>query len=208
MRPVRGFERPALQWLFVILGGLLMVIAAMEAVGLRRLRSDIATLRASDLSARIEREEMHTREAQLRSAREALSLEVARLRGGAQAGASYPTLTLAPLTKRGAAPPAPTVDKIPESQPVQLRLLLPAGRTAAPANYAIVVRTWWGGETIWSRGALRGSTIDARPMVAAFVTGDVFPPGAYEIALTTVSPEGKGIDVAAYEIAIGQTAGR
>jgi hypothetical protein len=208
MRPVSGFERPALQWLFVILGAVLVVVAVAEAVGLRRLRGEVAVLRASDLNGRIEREQLQRREAYERSAREALALEVVRLRGGTQPGTNSPTLTLSPLTKRGAAPPVPTVEKIPEGQPVQLRLLLPAGRTATPANYAIVVRTWSGGETIWSRSGLRASTIDARPMVAAFVTGDVFAPGAYEIALTTVSPDGKGTDVAAYEVAIGQPGGR
>ena len=39
-------------------------------------------------------------------------------------------------------------------------------------------------------------------MVTAFVTGDVFAPGAYEVALTTVSPDKKVADVAAYEIAV------
>ena len=208
MRPVSGFERPALQWLFVILGGVLIVVAVTEAVALRRVRSEVAVLRASDLNGRIEREQLQRREAYERSGREALALEVARLRGRTQPDASSPTLTLPPLTRRGPAPPVPTVETIPENQPVRLRLLLPAGRKATPANYAIVVRAWSGGETIWSRGGLRASTTDGRQMVAAFVTGDVFAPGAYEIALTTVSPDGKGTDVAAYEVAIAQPGGR
>ena len=39
-------------------------------------------------------------------------------------------------------------------------------------------------------------------MVTAFITGDVFPPGAYEVALTTLSSDKKVADVAAYEIAV------
>lgn len=208
MRPVSGLDRPALQWLFVILGGVLVVVAMMEAVGLRRLRNEIAVVRASDLNARIEREQIERREAHERSGREALSLEIARLRGAARPGASPPTLTLSPLTARGATPPAPSVEEIPESQSVQLRLLLPAGRAAMAANYAIVVRSWSGGDTIWSRGGLRASTVDERRMVTAFITGDVFEPGAYEVALTTISPDGKSIDVAAYEVAVGPPSGR
>jgi hypothetical protein len=208
MRPVSGFDRPALQWLFVILGAVLVVVAVMEAVGLRRLRNEIAVVRASELNARREREQIERREAHERSGREALSLEIARLRGAARPGASPPTLTLSPLTARGATPPAPSVDKIPESQSVQLRLLLPAGRAAQVANYAIVVRSWSGGDTIWSRGGLRASRVDERPMVTAFITGDVFQPGAYEVALTSMSPDGKGIDVAAYEVAVGPPGGR
>jgi protein involved in polysaccharide export with SLBB domain len=38
--------------------------------------------------------------------------------------------------------------------------------------------------------------------VTAFVTGDVFAPGAYEVALTAVAADKKIADVAAYEIAV------
>jgi hypothetical protein len=202
MRPVSGFDRPGLQWLFVALGAVLVIVAVMEAVGLRRLRNEIATLRASDLSARIERQELQAKGAREQSAREALSLEVARLRGGARAGGSQPTLTLSPVVKRGPNPPEPTVEPSGESQPIQLRLLLPRGHAASAANYVVVVRTWSGGETIWSRGGVRASTVEGRAMVTGFITGDVFASGAYEIVLTRRSPDGKESDVAAYEVAV------
>jgi hypothetical protein len=208
MRPVSGFDRPGLQWLFVALGAVLVIVAVIEAVGLRRLRHEIATLRASDLSGRIEREALQAKGAREQSAREALSLEVARLRGGTRAGVSGPTLTLSPLIKRGPSPPEPTVEPLSESQPIQLRLLLPRGQAASAATYVVVVRTWSGGETIWSRGAVRASTVEGRPMVTAFITGDVFAPGAYEVALVKRAPDGKESEVAAYEVAVRAPADR
>ena len=202
MRPVSGFERPGLQWLFVALAVVLVGLAAAEAVGLRRLRGQVESLRASDLNGRIEREQLQARMAHEQSAREAFSLEVARLRGSPRAGASQPTLTLSPLTRRGATPPDPTVERPAENQAIQLRLLLPQGAPPRGSNYSVTVRAWSGGETIWSRGGLPASTVDGRAMVTALVTGDVFAPGAYELALTAVSSDKKIADVAAYEIAV------
>jgi hypothetical protein len=202
MRPVSGFERPGLQWLFVALAVVLVGLVAAEAVGLRRLRGQVESLRASDLNARIEREQLQARIAREQSAREAFSLEAARLRGGSHAGASQPTLTLSPLTRRGATPPDPTVERPAENQAIQLRLILPPAPASRASNYNVTVRAWSGGETIWSRSDLPASTVDGRAMVTAFITGDVFAPGAYEVALTAVSSDKKIAEVAAYEIAV------
>lgn len=208
MRPVSGFERPGLQWLFVAVACVLVVLAAAEAIGLRRLRGQMESLRASDLNRRIEREQLQARVAREQSAREAFSLEIARLRGGPPAAASPPTLTLSPLITRGVTPPDPTVEKPAENQAIQLRLLLPPGSAAHRSNFSVAVRAWSGGETIWSRGGLSASTVEGRPVVAAFITGDVFAPGAYEIALTSVSADKKIAEVAAYEIAVRPPANR
>ena len=202
MRPVSGFDRPGLQWLFVALAVVLVGLVAAETVGLRRLRGQVESLHASDLNARVEREQLQARIAREQSAREAFSLEAARLRGGSHAGASQPMLTLSPLTRRGATPPDPTVERPGENQAIQLRLLLPPGPVSRGSNYTVTARAWSGGETIWSRGGLAASTVDGRAMVTAFITGDVFAPGAYEIALTTLSSDKKVADVAAYEIAV------
>jgi len=202
MRPVSGFDRPGLQWLFVALAVVLVGLVAAETVGLRRLRGQVESLRASDLNARVEREQLQARIAREQSAREAFSLEAARLRGGSHAGASQPTLTLSPLTRRGATPPEPTVERPAENQAIQLRLLLPPGPASRASNYSVAVRAWSGGETIWSRSGLAASAVEGRAMVTAFVTGDVLAPGAYEVALTAVSSDKKIADVAAYEIAV------
>lgn len=202
MRPVSGLERASVQWVFVALGVVLVVVAVAEAVGLRRLRSEIEILRAADLNGRVEREQMQARVARVQSAREALSLEVGRLRGGTQPAASQPTLTLSPLTRRGPKPPDPTVERPSDNQSIQLRLLLPPGRAAGATRYLVVVRTWSGGETIWSRGGLLPSKSDGQSMVTAFITGDVFALGAYEISLAEMSPDNKPVEVAAYEVAV------
>ena len=196
MRPVSGFERPRLQWLFVTVSVVLIVVALLEAAALRRSRAEIDRLRAADLNARLEIEQAQANGARERSAREALSLEITRLRGNTPAGATLPTLTLAPVTARGSSPPEPTVQSPAGAQPIQLRLILPA-RAAQNANYAVTIRTWSGGDTLWSRGGLRPSSADGRAMVTALVTGDVLVPGAYEVSLTTASPDGKSVDVAA-----------
>lgn len=201
MRPVSGFERPGLQWLFLTLGVVLVVLAAGEAVGLRRARGQMEALRAADLNARIEREQLQARAAREQSARESLSLEVARLRGS-RPGVNQPTLTLSPLQKRGATPPEATVERPADGQAIQLRLALPPGRPPHASSYTVVVRTWSGGDIIWSRSGLSLSTVDNRPMVTTFITGDVFAPGAYEIALSGTSGGNKTEDVAAYEVAV------
>jgi hypothetical protein len=202
MQPVSGFDRPWMQWGFVMLGVVLVGVAAAEAVALRRLRADIAQARASEISAHTAREETQIKLTQERAARQALSFDVDRLRSGAREGPSAPTLTLSPVTKHGAAPPEPTVDAIPDAESIQLRLLLPAGSAAAAARYSVSVRSWSGGETVWARNGLRASTVDGPPMVTAFVTGDMFAPGAYEVALTAMTGDGTRAETASYEVAV------
>jgi hypothetical protein len=200
MRPVSGFERPGLQWLFIVFGVVLIAVAATEAVALRRARSELTSLRTADLNERVELDRVHAEAARERAAREAFALQLARERRGSAAPAQ-PTLTLSPLVKRGAQPPDPTVGKPADEESIQLRLLLPRAKEPAGARYTIVIRRWSGGDTVWSRSGLAFTTIDNTPMVASFITGDVFVPGPYEIALTRGSGE-KAVDVAAYEVAI------
>jgi hypothetical protein len=201
MRPVSGFERAGLQWLFVGLGIVLIVVAALEGAALVRARTQIATLRAADLDARIELDKLSAQAARDQAARESLALQLARQRG-AGAAVTHPTLTLSPLNKRGAQPPDPTVAKPADHQSIQLRLRLPARAEPPEARYTIVIRTWSGGDVVWSRGGLTATTLDDTRMVPAFITGDVFAPGAYEIALTRTAGGGNPTDVASYEIAI------
>src|SRR5204863_3138445 len=118
MRPVSGFGRPVVQWLFVVLGLALIAVAAAEAAALLRARTVIGELRTADLNGRIEREQLEAHIARERAAREALSLELARRRG-AGAAVTQPTLTLSPLRKRGAQPPEPTVGKPADNQSIQ-----------------------------------------------------------------------------------------
>jgi len=206
MRPVSGFERPIAQWLFVVLAVVLIAIAAAEAWVLRRAHNEIESLRAARLESRVEREQLESRLTHEQATREALALELTRQRastGSATAsggGAAAPTLTLTPLTHRGPQPPDPTVAQPPAAQSIQLRLVLPHGRATPSARYTIAVRAWSGGETVWQRGGLTGSTVDGQAMVTTLVTGDVFTAGAYEVLLTSAAE--KPVEIAAYEIAV------
>jgi len=201
IRPVSGFERPGLQWLFIALGIVLIAVTAGEGVALLRLRTEIATLRAADLQARSEIDKLSAHVAREQAARESFALQLARQRGAAPA-VTQPTLTLSPLIKRGAQPPEPTVAKPADQQSIQLRLLLPARAEPQEARYAVLIRTWSGGDTLWSRSGLAATTADNKRMVTAFITGDVFAAGAYEIALTRVVAGASPVDVAAYEVAV------
>jgi len=202
MRPVSGFERPVVQWLFVALAIVLIAVAASEAFGLRRAHGEIEALRAARLESQVQREQLEGRVAHEQATREALALELTRSRGSvpSNTGPAPPTLTLTPMTHRGAQPPAPTVTQPDAAQSIQLRLVMPRGRTTASARYTIAVRTWSGGETVWQRGGLTAFSIDGQSMVTAFVTGDVFTTGAYEVLLTQVADT--PVEVAAYEIAV------
>src|SRR3954447_4063711 len=205
MRGVRGFERPALQWIFVALALVLMVIATGEALGLRRSRSVIAELRAADLNSRMERQQLETALAREQAARESFALELGRVRGSVStSAASEPTLTLTPIVTRRATPPDPTVAAPAPAQSILLRLLVPGSRTRSTDRYVVAVRTWSKGDVVWSRSDLRASTIDRKSAVTARLTGDVFAPGAYEIRLTNTPEDGPPADVAFYEVAIGQ----
>lgn len=207
MRPVRGFDRPILQWTFVALGAALVVVAAGEAIGLRRTQGAVEELRAANLSARIDRQQLELRFAREQSARESFALEVGRLRGRvSSAGASELTLTLPPVTVRGSTPPDPTVVAPAPAQSIQLRLLLPRGRPDSAKRYAVALRSWSGGSVLWSRSDLRASAIDGKAAVTARITGDILAPGAYEVVLTDVTVDGAPADVAFYEVTVGQPA--
>ena len=205
MRPVRGFERPVLQWLFVALGWLLMTIAAGEAVGLRRAHAVIAGLRAADLNSRMERQQLDTRLAREQAARESFALELGRVRGSVTTAiTSEPTLTLSPIVSRRATPPDATVAVPDPAQAILLRLVLPKGHGPSTERYAVALRTWSKGGVVWSRSDLGISAVDGKAAVTARLTGDVLTPGAYEIRLTKATQDGPPVDVAFYEIAIAQ----
>lgn len=201
IRPVSGFERPGFQWLFIVLGIALIAVAAGEGVALLRGRTEIAALRAADLNARAEIDKLSAQVAREQAAREDFALQLARQRGAAPP-ATQPTLTLSPLIKRGSQPPDPTVAKPADHQSIQLRLVLPGRNEPQDARYAVLIRTWSSGDTVWSRSALSATTVDNKPMVTTFITGDVFAPGAYEILLTRIVVGGSSADVASYEVAV------
>jgi hypothetical protein len=201
MRSISGFERPVVQWLFAGLSVLLIAVVGGAAWVARRANAEAAAARSMEEGGRLERQHLDAQLARERSAREALTLELSRAREGiVEPARMMPTLTLEPLRMRGATPPEPTVATQHATQVIELRLRLPPMR-APITRFDITLRNWSSGDLVWSRGGLTSSTLDRRAMVAVFVTGDVFRPGAYELLLSGTTPEGQKADVAAYEVA-------
>jgi hypothetical protein len=202
MRSVSGLDRPVVQWLFVGLGVVLMGVAGGAAWMARQARAAGDAARAAEQIGRLERQQLDAQLARERATREALALELARTRaGGAGPALLVPTLTLTPLEKRGPAPPEPTVSVQHATQIIELRLILPAP-AASFSRFDVTLRDWSSGGLVWTRGGLRATPIDRRPAIAAFVTGDVFRAGAYELLVAGVGADGRRQDVASYEVAV------
>jgi hypothetical protein len=201
MRPVRGFDRAIVQWTFVALAVVLIVLAAALAVAVRGLNVTVGEMHAARIEERAARDQLEARLARERSTREALALELGRLRAGqanASAGASgIPTLTLRPLRAREATPPPPTMSAPAASQIIELRLVLPPGADAKLAPFSLTVRDWTTGQDRLTRGGLGVVAFEGGSAVAAFVTGDIFPSGAHEVILRTAQAE-----TATYEITV------
>jgi hypothetical protein len=205
MRSIRGFERPSFQYMFVALSVALIGVGIWGGVSVRRAAREIERLHAAALNDRIEREKLEARAAREQSARESLTLEIARSRSAATAAAKpsdMPTLTLTPLTRRESTPPPVTVAPPLASQVIALRLVLPRG-AGRDTTYQIAIRSWSGGQTVWSRGDAKSIEADGRRLVQAYVTGDVFAAGAYEVLLTGTGADGMQKEVASYEVPVG-----
>lgn len=207
MRSISGFDRPFLQYLFVSIALVLVAMGAWGAMSVRRASREIERLQEAARRDRIEREQLEARAAREQSARESLALQLARERSGAPPDSEeeIPTLTLSPLTERGPAPPPPTVAPPRPSQIIVLRLELPAVAKQPPVSYQIAVRAWSGGQTVWSRAGLTSIGRTAgRGFLQAYITGDVFQPGSFEVLLAATARDGTSTDVASYEVTVGR----
>jgi hypothetical protein len=178
--------------MFVMLAVVLTALVASLSLAVWRLNGRVGDLR-------VERDRLEERLARERSTREALTLELGRLRGAPSAGAvtSPPTLTLEPLGIRGSAPPPPTMTAPPPAQVVELRLVLPARAGATLAPYDVTVRDWVTGHVRLTRGGLATTALDRGRAVTAFVPGDVFGAGSHEVILRSRESE-----IASYEITV------
>lgn len=113
-----------------------------------------------------------------------------------------PTLTLTPLTSRGAQPPSPTVTAQHATQVIELRLILPPAADKGVSTFEVTMRDWSTGALAWARGGLTASAVDGRRGVTLFITGDAIRAGAYELLLSGAGANGQKQEVAAYEIAV------
>ena len=189
-----------MQWAFVDMAIALIALTASLAVAVRRVNGTVGELRASLLEERTSRDQLEARLAREQSTREALRLELERVRAGHSgsiSGSGVPTLTLQPLRKRESTPPPPTMNAPPPSQAIELRLVLPAGADSRRGPFSFAVRDWTTGEERLTRGGLTVVATEGGKAVAVLVPADVFRSGAYEVILR--SKEG---DAATYEITV------
>ncbi len=205
MRAVSGFERPVIQWLFIALGLLLIAVAGGAAWSARQARTTAASLQASAEGEHLERDRLEAQLARERAAREALALELERVRADADASQAprvLPTLTLTPLTTRGSQPPSPTITAQHATQVIELRLILPSAVDKTLSRFDVTMRDWSTGALAWSRGGLTAAVVDGRRGLTMFITGDAIRAGTYELLLSGFTSAGQKRQVAAYEIAI------
>ena len=199
MRLVPGFDRPVIQWTFVALAVVLVTLAALLSVAFVRLNGSVRELRAARIEERSAREQLEARVAREQATREALALELSRIRAGHPAADDRlpPTLTLQPLRKREPTPPQATMTAPPEAQVIELRLLLPREARRSSAPYELTVRDWVTGRVRLTRGGLTTSSSDGGLVVKAYVAGDVFASGSHEVILRD-----KESEVATYEVTV------
>jgi hypothetical protein len=208
VRPVKGFERPLIQWMVVAGCVLLVAILASATFSVRRTTAQVGELVESQRVCRSEQDVLHAQLAKERAAREAFSLELARVR--AQQGtddttpAETPTLTLAPPKDRGAVPPGESLTAPERGQTIQLRLLLPPNVTVKNGGFQVAARDWSTGLALWSTAAATTATVDGRRAVIAHVTGEMLRPGSYEVTVTGARSADEAPEpIAVYEVTIG-----
>lgn len=209
MRPVNGLDRPLVQWL--LLAGCLGLTAllASQTRSMQSANRQIDELVAAEREATDGLQSLEAELARERAAREALSLEIGRLRArlpeAATAAGEPATLTLAPPVSRAATVPEPTVEAPDRAQIIELRLLMPDTAGDALGDFTIAARDWSTGHVRWSRADVPLVVLDGRKAVVLYVSGEMFPPGAYEVMVTPTSSGTEAPEpVASFEVAVRQ----
>jgi hypothetical protein len=209
VRPVKGFERPLLQWMVVAGCVLLVAMLVSATLSVRRTTAQVGELLESQRVCRSEQDALHAQLAKERAAREAFSLELARVR--AQQGsedtkpAETPSLTLVPPKDRGAVPPGESLVAPERGQTIQLRLLLPPKVAVKNGAFQVAARDWSTGLAMWSTAAATTDTVDGRRAVVAHVTGEMLRPGSYEVTVTGAGSAGEAPEpIAIYEVTVGR----
>jgi hypothetical protein len=198
VRPISGFDRPAIQWLFAFCGVALIATCVATGVAVVRMRRTVEESRREAAQARNDRQQVEASLARERSTREALRLELGRERTAA-APQLPPTLTLEPV--KGRSPRGPEIAVPQTTAPVvELRLLLPPGTPDGP--FTVTTRSWSTGVVAWVRAGLSAGVADRRPAIVIPITSDVLAPGPYEIVLSAGLPSK---DVTTYEYSVVPT---
>jgi hypothetical protein len=197
MRPVSGFDKPAVQWTFVAIAFALIAILMLAGAALLRMRAALDTARAEAMQARVDREQLDAAFQRERSARESLALQLGRERTAVATGAAAPpTLTLSPVRRKSPRGPELAVPQTPAAL-VVLRLLLPPN-APKDASFEVRLRSWTTGDLLWLRSGLRAGTAEGKPAIVAPIASDALAPGPYELLLTTAGSSPS--EVAVYEV--------
>lgn len=185
---------------------LLVAMLVSTTVSVRRTTAQAGELLESQRACRSEQDALHAQLAKERAAREAFSLELARVRAQQETGENTseetPTLTLVPPKERGPVPPVESLSAPERAQTVQVRLLLPAKMAVKNGEFQIAARDWSTGRALWSTAAATTATVDGRRAVIAHVTGEMLGKGSYE--LTVTHPEMPTEAIAVYEVTVGK----
>lgn len=183
-----------MQWLFLALSiGIVLLAAgvlkrdrAIDAT-VRQLREDLKeeAARQFDLERQLARE---------RSARQAFEIGLGRER----AANSLPGIPLEPGLDRSGQP-AQEIRIPPDATRVQLVLPLKGKRYD---RYRVAIRPWAGGDEVWVHAMLHADIDPGRLFVA--VPLDAVPPGAYELSLSGIAPDGRREQVATFTFKAGR----
>ncbi len=207
MRPVKGLDKPLVQWFLLAACAVMTILIVLAARSVERATRQVDDLVAGQKTAAVDRQSLEEQLTRERATREALALEIARLRArqgpGTPSGSEIPTLTLAPPASRGAGPPEPTVAEPGRAQLIELRLLMPETVGDTVKTCQIIARDWSTGQPRWSRADVPVADIDGRRAAVAYVTGEMFAPGAYELLVTpTVSDTGASEPTVSFEVGV------
>jgi hypothetical protein len=190
---IPGLDRPLFQWLLLLLCGALVALAVWSAIRVRALRSQVGTLQAAVLVAERRQDDLERQLAREQSAREALSIGLARERTATNRERPVvPAFRLTPGLSRSGVPEQKLAVS-PEAVAVQLELVTERrpGRT-----YRAGVVPFSGGDELWSHARLRPR--NARAPVVVTIPAEILMPGWYALALTTADASGKREEAGTY----------
>lgn len=209
MRPVKGLDKPLVQWFLLAACAVMTILLVLAARSVARATRQVDDLVAGQTTAAVDRQSLEEQLTRERATREALALEIARLRARqgpeTSSGSEIPTLTLAPTASLGVGPPEPTVAEPGRAQLIELRLLMPETVGDNVKTCQIIARDWSTGQPRWSRADVPVADIDGRRAAVAYVTGEMFAPGAYELLVTpTASDTGASEPTVSFEVGVRQ----
>lgn len=208
MRAVKGLDRPAVQWMVIAASVLLAALLAAATLSVRDRTTRIEDLLESHGACRSDLEVLEAQLSKERAAREAFSLELARVRAqqgsGDAASQDTPTLTLVPPAERGPVPPDARAAAPARAQAIQLRLVLPADVVVDEGGFRIAARDWATGRALWSTVRGTTGTVDGRRALIAHVTGEMLGPGSYELTVTAGASADTPEPIAVYEVTVGK----